>query len=464
MQQTQAVYKNIYRFGFLIYATLICFAIVFYKERIIFGDAAFHLFFLLKNGWFEIQAFRFGTALTQILPLLASKLHVSLAGVMLTYSLSYILNNFICYILCGSVFNNHKYAVVLLLCNTIMISDAFYSVQSEIMQGVPMVVAVLAYTTGRKMSEMNWWKYLLYAAGLVTIAFIHPLAVFPVLFAFGYHLLRKDSIADRKLLLWSIAFYVIVMVVKRTLFVAGYDNNAESGTGNFTSWFPNYFATPTALKFYRYCIDKYYWLPLLSLVITGVYIYRKQWQMLVFFLLFVVGYMTVVNVTHADAVMTDTYAETMYIVMSFMVALPFVYDVLPLFKREYFAVSAVAVIAVLGVVRIYNARETNVNRLAWERQFMKENNYGKVLISNKKVPMETVVFTWPTPYEFWMLSMTEHGSAASILVTEDINKQTTFVDGNSKSLITEWEIIPYNQLPKEYFKFEDTVNQYTIIQ
>lgn len=193
------MYKSIYKGGFIAYLALIILAFVFYKERIIYADSAFHLFFLIKNGSFEIQAARFGTLLTQILPLICIKLGTPLKAVVISYSLNYILNNFICYVLCGSVFKNYRYALILLLFNTMILTDTFYNIQSEIIQGMPMAIALLAYMTIKDVKSMAWYAYPLLLIALAIVAFIHPLAFFVVLFGAMFHLVDKSGLADRKL-------------------------------------------------------------------------------------------------------------------------------------------------------------------------------------------------------------------------------------------------------------------------
>ena len=458
------MYQKIYRTGYIAYLILVVFAIIFYKERIIFADAALHLFLILKDGFFTVQASRFGTALTQIGPLLASKLHLSLAGVMLSYSLNYILNSVICYLLCGLVFKNYRYAVMLLLCNTLIVSDSFYAVQSEILQAMPIVIAVLGYLTIKKRTEMSLIAYPILIAAIITIAFLHPLVMFMVLFAVLFHMLSKGTVADTKLFLLSAGLFFVCITIKQIAFRNSYDDNAQSGVNNFIELFPDYFNTRSTEVFIKYCIDKYYWLPILTLAITVSYVMQKAWIRLLLFLCYTIGYILLVNVSHSDGGMSDAYAETMYMPLSFIIALPFVYDVLPMFRKPYLRVGFVALIVLLGIIRIYNTRELYVNRLKWERNFMKQYNYGKVLVSDRKVPMDSLVFSWATPYECWLLSTTEAGKTASVYISDDIMKHLNEGYWDRKSLLTPWVPVEYDELPREYFKFQDTVSTYTIIR
>ncbi|MBN9483507.1 MAG: hypothetical protein BGO70_13575 [Bacteroidetes bacterium 43-93] len=458
------MYKSIYKGGFFAYLALIILAIFFYKERIIYADSAFHLFFLIKNGTFEIQAARFGTILTQLLPLIFVKIGAPLKIVVMSYSLNYILNNFICYVLCGSVFKNYRYALILLLFNTMILSDTFYNIQSEIIQGMPMAIALLAYMSAKKTVDMKWYSYPLLFAGLATVAFIHPLAFFIVLFAVMYHLADKSSVADTKLFFISFGVFVLLVAIKHFFFSNGYDDQAEGSINNFATLFPHYFNNGATDKFIKYCIDKFYWMPILAAMNVIAYVVTRKWAKLILFVLLTFAYLMLVIVTHSDGNMTDAYAETMYMPLVFMVALPFTYDVLPLMNRYYLAYVVVAAIILLGLLRIYNTHVSYTNRLNCERALLDKYPHQKVLFAEGRVRMDDLVFSWSTSFEIWMLAVIEYHYSASILVSGKADQLAAEAQSGTRLFMTEWGAINYADLPKQYFNFKDTATMYSILK
>ena len=68
------MYKRLYRTGIAAYGVLFILSFLFYKERTVFLDAAYDLFFIIKDNRFEIQNCRFTALFTQVLPLMASRL------------------------------------------------------------------------------------------------------------------------------------------------------------------------------------------------------------------------------------------------------------------------------------------------------------------------------------------------------------------------------------------------------
>ncbi len=73
--------------GLATYTLLLILAVIYYLERTVFADIAFHLFSLIMTENWTIQNFRFGALFTQFLPLLGIKLGVSLQSLLLSVGL-----------------------------------------------------------------------------------------------------------------------------------------------------------------------------------------------------------------------------------------------------------------------------------------------------------------------------------------------------------------------------------------
>ena len=77
--------------GHLLFIVLTILSLVFFKERIVFIDCAFHVFQFITQGDFQIWNQRFIAVLTQIVPMLGVQEGWSLSTVLLSYSLSFAL-------------------------------------------------------------------------------------------------------------------------------------------------------------------------------------------------------------------------------------------------------------------------------------------------------------------------------------------------------------------------------------
>jgi hypothetical protein len=83
----------------LTFLFLFLLAFIFFMERTLIMDASFQCFSLLVRDGFAIQENRFGAIIVQIFPLLASKAGLSLKAVLVLYSLAYIVEAFICFLI-----------------------------------------------------------------------------------------------------------------------------------------------------------------------------------------------------------------------------------------------------------------------------------------------------------------------------------------------------------------------------
>jgi hypothetical protein len=460
---TSQIYKGLYFFGFIAYAFLFLFAVLFFKERTIFADIAYQLFVLITDG-FSIQNFRFGAIGTEVFPLAAARIHLPLASVMMVYSIALVLYHFLYYLLIGLVLKKYDFALVLLLFHTIFVSDTFYWIQSELPQGISLFILMLAVGSAvdiqKIKSAFGIGALVLLSGGMFVVAFMHPLIIVPVLFALCFLLLSQanNTINSKAMLFIALPFFV-EYAVKFLFFKNDYDANVIAHSVSsfcFESIFRNYHNK----HFLQNCLVKYYWVPVLSAAITAFYARKRAWLKLALFVSFAGGYLLLVNVTHPDNKATDFYIENLYLPLGLFIAFPLVFDILPTIQKREIAFGVLFILMISGALRIYQTHTVYTDRLVWERDFLKENLNKKLIIDARSVPKDVLLMTWASPYEFWLLSTTEFGQTASIMIADDPAKYTE--DGkDSKNFVTKYYPIPYYRLPKEYFMLRDSVSTYS---
>ncbi|MCB0659781.1 MAG: hypothetical protein KDC04_02535, partial [Saprospiraceae bacterium] len=118
--------KKISFLGLGTYTVLLILSIVFFKERAAFVDIAFHIFYIIKDNDFAIQNHRFIAFFTQLFPLFSSKMGLSLSNIMKLYSSSFIVLNVIIFAFLSYILRIWKFALILILMNTIIVSHTFY--------------------------------------------------------------------------------------------------------------------------------------------------------------------------------------------------------------------------------------------------------------------------------------------------------------------------------------------------
>ena len=172
--------------GWAILISLAIFSIIFYLERTIFCDIAFHTFYILNRHQFIMGHNRFGAVFTQIFPYTASLLGFSLKNILLTYSLGYIIYYATIFVLIAYVFKNKMMALVQIGFYVWMASDRFYWMQSELQQGISFLLLYFSMLIfyGNKRKPMNALFHSIWM--IPTCLFFHPLLIFPFAFLLLY--------------------------------------------------------------------------------------------------------------------------------------------------------------------------------------------------------------------------------------------------------------------------------------
>ncbi|MDR3681616.1 MAG: hypothetical protein P4L41_16730 [Flavipsychrobacter sp.] len=457
----QNPYKRIYNLGFACYAVLALLAVIFYKERTIFTDVSFLLFNIIRTGSFVLDVTRLGAALTQVFPLLAVKASLSLNHVLLAYSLAFTIYYFTCYVICGLVLKRYDFALLILLLNILFVTDTFYWIISELPQGIVLMIVCFAYMKSSHMIKPHTRAYVLLSLGIVSVAFFHPLVIFPFYYTLVFLLLRNETPPTRKALYGAGILFLPVMAIK-SYFLPPHDQQSIQEAGNLFKLFPHYLRLHSTKQFLHWSVTKYYWIPITAaaniIVLTGL---RQWWKLLLFLLSGI--YILLVNATYPSPDITALYMENLYLPIAVFIGLPFVFDVLPVLQKKKLAVPIVLVIIITGCIRIYNGRIPYVTQLNWERKYLVANGNRKLAVFDNCVPKDTLIMTWATPYEFWLLSTTEQHKTASIIVIDNV-KQYDWAFGDKHSFIGAGQVFHYAELSPKYFLFTDSTTGYTLIK
>jgi hypothetical protein len=456
--------KKVYIAGLFIYVALFILSVIYFRERTIFLDIAFHLFKLTTEHHFAIQNYRFGAAFTQIFPLTAIKLGIPLQGVMITYSGAFIIYYTTCYIICGSLLKNYRMAVVLLLFNLLLVTDTFFWIQSELPQGIAFMLVLFTFiTTKAKTDKVSISVLLVLAAGTCTMAFFHPLLIFCFAYVWLFVMDKSSSRLHLKLYIVMAVFYVLMLGMKNLFFQTPYDAYAMSGTSKLADSFSNIFTPGIYTLFLQACIRKYYWIPVGIVLITTLYVYRKEWLKLGLFIGFTVGYIVLVNVVYSGSYAPAFYIENLYLPIAVFLAFPLVYDVFPLLDSKKLLVAGIIIIAVTAIFRITYIGRFYTKRLNWERKYLAKHLDEKLIVNAALMPREILLQTWGSSYEFWLLSTTEYGKTASIIFSDKV-EALILPAFNRKDFITNWELSPYDSMRPPYFYMTDTISRYTIVR
>lgn len=447
--------------GMVTYALLLLLAGVFYKERTVILDSSYHLFHIVHHKSLAIQGNRFGAALTQIYPLLAVKMNLSLNVIAVVYSLSFPFFFLLAFLFCLLGLKNTRVALAIMLFNVLMVTHTFYWPHPELPAGVVFTLLCFAWTD-RVVQHKAKPGFLFATAPLwiVTIVFFHPLLIFVFFFLNAYFLLVYKKSVNRSMVVFMIlssAGYLLVLVLKAVLLRSSYENGAMGGLKNIFLLFPHYFNLTSNKDLVQYCLKDYYFLPVLWTWLMVFYIRRQEGLRMVLFLLFFCGLCFIINLNYVQGA-DQFYLEAQYLILSLFLIFPLVYELLPAMKSPERSMAVVLLILGIGIYRMERTHSFYSERVNWYRTFLK-NTAGfperKLILPAACAPVDTLLMTWGSSYEFWLLSTMEQGVSRSVIIEEQ-KGEFDWLMGHNKALITKWELFEYKNMDRRYYIFNDT--------
>lgn len=436
-------------------------ALVFYKERTIFVDIAYHNFQYLTEGGFAIQNNRFGSAFTQIYPITAQYFGLSLAQILKVYSAGFILYYYSAFTIATRLFKQWRIGLIIMLFSVFMVCDTFFWIQSEFPQGIVFSLLYVAFLLFEEKIAAPWqWHILVHAFFIVTIVFFHPLLVIPFSFYLIYLLfIGRLPLRRSKQIGMS---YLLLYVFKSTVLKTSYDNGAMGGLKNFVTQFPDYFSLQSNSDFFSWLFTDYYMLLISIIALTIYYVINRRFFRLALVMGYFFAYLLLINVSYADG-SDQFYIENLYLPLSLFLLFPISFELIDHYSYRMTLCIILCIIS-LRLVHIGMSHKPYTARLDWMRSFLeREDIRDKIILSEEDIPIETLFLTWGSSYEFWLLSTIEYGSTRSIIIDKEPEKYG-WTKAFNDQLIMKWNSVAYKDLPPKYFIMNDNISSYKIIE
>jgi hypothetical protein len=478
--------------GHTTFAVLTVMAFAFFKERTLILDAALQSFIILRDNDFAIQVHRFGAAMTQVFPLVASRLGGSLSTILMAYSLSFVIVHWVMFWLCDRVLKQKEMAFGIVLFNVFMVNHTFYWAQNELIQAISLGFVFWAYLLNRgSFAAFRWFDYSILVGLLITLAFFHPLLLFPFSFIAIYLLLSATSFelqatstapqaCSSKLIAISFLGFLIVYFLKKELLPNYYDPSAterlflpKEALSNFLLNIKN----AASFKDLRTHLWADFALLPMCLIINSVfYLIKKRFLKLLLIWLSVIGYTLMVLISYREGG-NWFHIESQYLPMSIFVILPFIYELIPevaKFQNSKFKIQnsvwnlklIMVLIIVFRLIDIYRTHDFYTKRVQYIGEILdktKRLEGTKFIIEEKHIDKTPLIQTWGLGYETLYYSALES--------PDSVRSVTVLVDSAaiSKALATStifqgiFTPTPYKALNPRLFHQTDTIGFYKLL-
>lgn len=257
--------------GHLGMLAFVFFSIYFYQERLLLIDASYYTYNILHEETFFIAHNRFINYFNQWLPLLLMKLGVGLKGVLIGYSLSFIVFYYAIFSIVAYVFKNHRAALFLVV--TLVLSCRFkhFMAVTETTNTLAMSFLFIGWVTReRYLTHMKDKKELGMALVLMLSLLVgHPIIFLPLMSFMAFFIVFNRQLKNPYAWL-TLGFVVLAILLRyKVLPSSGYEQNkmeAFKKTGEILPGFFNEW-TYKHLKKYTMAHFKYgYYLYLIGIV------------------------------------------------------------------------------------------------------------------------------------------------------------------------------------------------------
>lgn len=452
--------------GHIAFGVLFLLALWFAEERVLLTDSAYQLFDDINSGGMLVNDNRFSMVLSQLLPWLMIKLHLPLKLIIIGYSLSFLLLCYACYLLTAYLLKDRKAAVLMVFAFIGICSTFFHCISEtfQLMFYAPMVYALAVYNPGteRRRKTLRWVGLVL---AEVLAFFIHPVAVFFLLFIIGFRLIDGNRLrVDSTTVVLSVVL-VLCVGVKLLAGQSGHDQSFMPN-GDTAKALLSFFSVPS-FDYFRQKIFVYL-IPIMLWLLTLVgYARQRQWLKLSFVSLYVIAFfvLSVVIYWKGDGPIG---MERTYLPLFFFMGLPFFYDELPRLKQwmqwtVYGCCLLMTVVSFRGIMKEmtnYANRLQEVHQIA---EYGRQQGQHKLIVTQSTAERLFPINMWGLALESMMYSARDGADQTVTIYIEDDDfdrSNADFYDNPEVYMSVNWwkrwevkDLNPcYFQLPAQGYK------------
>ncbi|MES2703585.1 MAG: hypothetical protein V4649_13160 [Bacteroidota bacterium] len=447
---------------------LLAASVLFYKERMLFIDAPHMLFRIINDGALQITEYRYGSFITQGVPLVAAKLHLPLKVVTILYSASFYLFFLAVALLLVYRFRNYALAVLLGLYYTLFVSDTFFWPNNEVHQGIAWLMLALAavYYLVRKHKAFVVVLAVFVPAFFLAI-WTHPLVI-PVAAYIWLFWLADGRLSRLSKLQQGILTTILLALSIVKLYQGmhhGYDSTKiEVVTGFSFSKFTTIFAAPQLKFFLHSCVTNYWLFVLLAVVGMVSLLLKRRYILLLLTVGFSLAYLLLIFITYRDLSGNRFYIESEYMPVSIICAAPFVYYVLPRLSPRL-AVGSLSFIFCIRLAYIALSSQPFTERVAvLERIYHNVRGAGvnKAIVPQSKTLDDLLIMSWGAPVESILFSALNGDTPNKTFIFATEQETPGYLSTGVDTMLGCWEKRAARNLNKAYFSI-DTTRNYTVV-
>ena len=439
-------------------------ALIYFLERTIPFDGAFYSFKILNYGTFNVENERWGACYNQVLPIIGIKLGFSLPTILKLYSVSFVLCNYVFFLIIYYRFKQVCTAIAFTIVQVVAFRYNFFYQVSEIHSIIGPIFLFMATLLSVKYTiEKKWIGALLVVVLLYWLLNIHLLSIVIVAFCLAYGVLHNHKLLKNIPMLISLIVGIVYFILKLKAVPAdSYQSQKLVSFENISYVFTN-LNDILGYKYFLKAVGNNYVLPVSLLIFMALfYIYKKMVLKILLLVLSVFGFWVLImagEIREEAPIVCENY----YALFGYFIAIPFSIDFLQSIKFKlafptllwvlFFSLSKIVMCGTLIHDQIDFFKRTTDN--------LRTFNEKKFVMSYKNVDWDGLWVAWDFPFQSLIVSsLADPDSAITFYATDDSSKYTPQIYTDSTTLVgVPWSPFWFasTTLPTKYFKLKNTL-------
>ena len=447
--------------GHLGMLVFIFFGIYFYQERLLIIDASYYTYNILHEESFFIAHYRYINYFNQWLPLLLMKMGVGLKGVLIGYSVSFILFYYAIFAIVAHVFKNHKAALFMVI--TLLLSCRFkhFMAVTETTNTLALSFLFVGWVTrDLYLKHMHQKKELIIAFCMLLLLLLgHPIIFLPLMSFMAFYLVFNKQLKNPYAWL-TFGFVLIAMFLRyKVVPSSGYEQNKMAAFEKTGEILPNFFENWTYNHLKDYTMIHFKWgYYFYLLVLVGLLYMRRFLAALVSIATLCCFVVVVVIIYHKGE--SDNMLESYYTYFGYFWGFTALAVFSHLKAPNTIRFAPVAIILMLSFRSLFLHGGTFTDRLTYLHTLTEEaakNGSSKTLYPKSKMNGNVVIVPWSVAFTTLMYSTLKDPQDSRTVYLYDKNElEKINVEDENLFLGATFNLKQFKEkdIPKKYFNLK----------
>jgi len=447
--------------GVFFFGFLFCLAWYYYKERMLSFDPAFFSFRIIDDENFDVELGRWGSVISQWLPILALKQSCSLETFLRLYSVSFIISYYIVFLIITFGLKNYKAAIGLMIALCLTFRHSFYYATGELYQGIALTILLWAIMSPEKnySDKQKWIAAAISCVLIYVISYFHQLTFFTVFFVLFFEFLYNKRYKDFPLI--SVIVFALIWYIIRIKFLTTteYEKSKMIDLQLISDQLPRLRELPCYIYFKQFAKQYLIWFALVMCIVALWLLKKRNWLSLLFIGAFPVGYLALIFIIYHNGDSPVMY-ENYFTSLGLFAGVGIVSLAYERIKQKQWLLIVLCFVLVFNLKQVNGSHHVFTKRIEYIQRL---TDHGRKQ-EKKKFLLDPGNFQWKYGWVAWTLpfetalysSIAGPDSAITIYVVEHNKEQIdTLKDRENIFLGPEWAVTWFGSqnLDKRYFNF-----------